>query len=66
MAKKLRNYTIEDYSGENPGILGRAGILEHVGTMLDDDHILEDGETITLKISRHDMTQGQIDALPEV
>jgi len=64
--EKLRNYTIEDYSGENPGILGRDGILDHIGAMLDDDYILEDGETITIKVSRHDMTQGQIDALPEV
>lgn len=63
---KLRNFTIEDGGGENPGLLGHEGILEHVGTLLDDDSILEDGKSITITISRHDMTQEEIDALPEV
>lgn len=66
MAEKLRNYTIDDDGGENPGVLGREGIVDHVGAILDDDHILEDGKSITLTIARHDMTQAEINALPEV
>lgn len=63
---KLRCYTIEDGSGENPGILGREGILDHIRASLDDEYILEDGKSLTITISRHDMTQEEIDALPEI
>lgn len=64
--QKERTYTIEDGGGENPGILGHKGILEHVASLLDDDYILEDGKSLSICIRRHDMTRDEIDALPEI
>lgn len=66
MTTKLRNYTIDDGGGESPGLLGHSGVLEHISVLLEDDHILEDGKSLEIRISRHDMTQGEIDALPEL
>ena len=64
--EKDRIYTIDDGGGENPGILGRSGVLEHIAAILDDDYILEDGKSLQITIRRHDMTHEEIEAVPEV
>lgn len=63
---KERCYTIEDSGGENPGVLGRDSILEHIATLIDDDHILADRGEIKITIRRHDLTRQEIEALIEV
>lgn len=63
---KERCYTIDDGGGEPAGILGRANVLDHVASILDDDFILADGGKVVITIQRNDMAREEYEALPDI